>query len=193
MSLTGVRELIDERRRFVDTLETLTDEEFESGSTLCAGWAPRDVLAHVLGVDSPKVYVRFAGRINAANAAVVARSRSLSRSELMGRAQRWADAPSPSSKVLAHALIGDVAVHHQDVLRGVGRRRELPRAAAAALFREGIILSTGTKRNLLRYRVIPSTEGGFAVGRGRTVRGTTEALALWLAGRKGLEKELRFA
>jgi uncharacterized protein (TIGR03083 family) len=193
MSLSGVAELVDERRRFVETIAALSDDEFESGATLCAQWAPRDVLAHVIGVDRPTVYARFLGRINAANAAIVTQSRALSRDELQRRARRWATNPSATSKALAHALIGDVAVHHQDVLRGVGRRREIPRPAAAAMFREGIILSTATKRNLLRYRVIPSTEGGFAVGRGQTVRGTTEALALWLAGRKGLEKELRFS
>ena len=92
----------------------------------------------------------------------------------------------------AHFLIGDVSMHHQDVLRGLGRTRELPTLAAGALFREGVVLSTGTKRNLLRHKVIPSTPGGFTIGRGRTVRGTTEALGLWLAGRRGIDAELTF-
>jgi uncharacterized protein (TIGR03083 family) len=193
MSLTGVAELIAERRRFVDTIESLPEEEFESGRTLCAGWAPRDVLAHVLGVDRPTAYLRFGGRVNAANAAVVSASRVRSRGDLLTQAWSWAARPSASSRAAAHFLVGDVAMHHQDVLRGLGRAREIPPDAAAAMFREGIVLSTGTKRNLLRHKVIPSTPGGFPVGRGRTVRGTTESLALWLAGRKGLDSELQFS
>jgi hypothetical protein len=93
---------------------------------------------------------------------------------------------------LARFLIGDVSVHHQDVLRGLGRTREIPPEVAAAIFREGVILSTGTKRNLLRYRVEPTTRGGRPLGRGRRVRGSSEAIGLWLAGRKGLEAELEF-
>jgi uncharacterized protein (TIGR03083 family) len=192
VSITGGAELIAERRRFVETMESLSDEEFETGRTLCAGWAPRDVLAHVLGVDRPAAYARFAGRVNAANAAIVAQARARTRDELLQAAREWATHPSASARAAAHFLVGDVAMHHQDVLRGLGRTREIPTDAAAAMFREGIVLSTGTKRNLLRYKVIPSTVGGFRIGRGRPVQGTTEALALWLAGRKGLDGELRF-
>ncbi len=192
MSITGVAELTAERRRFVDSVESLPVDEFESGRTLCADWTPRDVLAHVLGVDRPSSYARFAGRINAANAAIVAQARSRTREDLLRAARSWAAHPSVSSRAAAHFLVGDVAMHHQDVLRGLGRTREIPVDAAAAMFREGIVLSTGTKRNLLRYKVIPTTAGGFRVGRGRPVQGTTEALALWLAGRKGLDGELRF-
>ena len=63
---------------------------------------------------------------------------------------------------------------------------------AQAIFREGVILSTGTKRNLLRYRVEPTTRGGRTLGRGKRVRGTSEAIGLWLAGRRGLDAELDF-
>lgn len=193
MSVSGILELIAERRRFVETIDSLTDEEFESGPTLCEAWAPRDVLAHVLGIDRPAAYLRFAGRVNAANAAIVSAAKGCTRDELLRRARNWAAHPSASSRVAAHFLVGDVAMHHQDVLRGLGRTREIPPDAAAAIFREGIVLSTGTKRNLLRYRVIPTTPGGFTIGRGQPVHGTTEALALWLAGRKGLDSELRFS
>jgi len=86
-----------------------------------------------------------------------------------------------------------VGVHHQDVLRGLGRTREVPVHVAAAIFREGVVLSTGTSRSLLTHRVEPTTPGGHPLGRGQRVRGSTEALGLWLAGRRGLEAELDFA
>ncbi|MCW2496152.1 maleylpyruvate isomerase family mycothiol-dependent enzyme [Jatrophihabitans sp.] len=192
MSLLGVETLIAERQRFMETVGSLTPEEFETGTTLCSAWSPRDVLAHLIGTDAPVTYLQFAGRVNPANARVVAAARSLPRAELLARGERWAASPSASSRALARFLIGDVSVHHQDVVRGLGRTRELPPEVAGAIFREGVILSTGTKRSLLRYRVEPTTLGGHSLGRGRRVRGTTEAIGLWLAGRKGLETELDF-
>ena len=92
------------------------------------------------------------------------------------------------SRAASAKLLGDLAVHHQDVIRGLGRHRKVPDASAAAILREGVLL--GSKR-LLTHRVVP-TDGGRALGRGRTVRGMREALGLWLAGRSGLDRELTF-
>ena len=192
MTLLGVELLISERRRFMETIETLTEAEFESGRTLCSAWAPRDVLAHLIGTDTPSTYVRFAGRVNPANKLVVDESKALTRKALTERGRRWAENPSGSSRTVARFLIGDVSVHHQDVLRGLGKRENVPPQIARAILREGVILSTGTKRNLVRYRVEPTTPGSHALGRGIRVRGTGDALGLWLAGRKGLEDELDF-
>jgi Mycothiol maleylpyruvate isomerase N-terminal domain len=44
-------ELRAERHRLIDTLDGLSDEEFTTGRTLCAEWAPRDVLGHVIFLD----------------------------------------------------------------------------------------------------------------------------------------------
>jgi uncharacterized protein (TIGR03083 family) len=191
-TILGVDALVAERTWLLATLDTLSDEEFETGPTLCAGWAPRDVLAHLVGIDHPAVYVRSAGRVNAGNAAVVAATRPQSRDQLMTRARTWAAEPTPSSRVIARFLLGDTCVHHQDILRGLGRTRPIAPEVGAAILREGAILSTGTRRNLLRYRVVPTTRGGRPLGRGQVVRGTSEALGLWLAGRRGLDSELDF-
>lgn len=190
--LLAVAALVAERERFVQTIVSLTDAEFEHGRTLCAEWAPRDVLAHLIGVSHPVAYVRGGLRVNAVNAATVRAGRRLGRGELTTRAHEWAAKPTASDRLSARFLLGDVSVHHQDVLRGLGRTRAIPPEVAAAIFREGVLLCTGTARNLLRYRVEPTTVGGRTLGRGRRVRGTTEALGLWLAGRKGLDDELEF-
>lgn len=190
--MLGVAVLVAERQRFIQTIVSLTDAEFEHGRTLCSQWAPRDVLAHVMGVSHPTTYLRGALRVNKVNAGEVSAARAVSRAELTARGHEWAAHPTPTDRLSARFLIGDIAVHHQDVLRGLGRNRELPAEVAGAIFREGVLLSTGTKRNLLRYRVEPTTVGGRTLGRGRRVRGTTEAIGLWLAGRKGLEDELEF-
>lgn len=191
VDVLGVRPLVDERSRFVETVESLSDEQFESGRTLCAGWAPRDVLAHLIGTGAPTAYLRGALRVNVVNAAIVTAAKRVSRAELTARGRVWAQRPSISNSLGARFLLGDVSMHHQDVLRGLGRIRDVPPEVAAAILREGVVLSTGTRRNLLRYRVVPVD--GPTLGRGRDVHGTSEALGLWLAGRKGVETELEFA
>lgn len=190
MEFPAEQDLRDERRAFLETMASLSDEEFESGPTLCTEWAPRDVLAHLMGVDTGLVeYVKAAGNIGKGNAAIVAKARSMSRDRIMHRAAHWADKPAPLTRVISIFYLGDTAVHHQDVLRGLGRSRDIPDACRAAILREGVVL--GGKR-LLTYRVEP-TDGGRAMGRGTVVRGTSEALGLWLTGRAGLEPELEFS
>ncbi len=182
--------LLAERQALVATLESLSAEELESGRTLCEAWAPRDVLAHLLGIDKGFAeYARTLGNVGKANANVVERYRSRSREELMDEARRWAERPAPFIRPLSAVFLGDLTMHHQDILRGLGRRRELDVTLRRALMREGV--SLGGHR-LLRYRVVPD-DGLRPLGRGAEVRGSSEALALWLAGRKGLEPELEFA
>jgi uncharacterized protein (TIGR03083 family) len=189
MMLPGEADLRAERRAVVETMSSLSDDELDHGETLCTAWAPRDVLAHLISIDeAPQEYVRAAGNIRAANARMVARYRDLPRADLLERARRWADEPATASRAIALFLLGDTVVHHQDVLRGLGRSRELPVYARDAMLREGLVLGG---RRLLTWRVVP-VDGGRAMGRGRVVQGTSEALALWLAGRAGLEDELTF-
>jgi uncharacterized protein (TIGR03083 family) len=185
-------EVLAERARLLDTLRALTDDEFDDGPTLCTEWAPRDVLGHLIGVDSPGTYVRHRG-LGAGNAAQVAKARELSREELMARAEAWAARPSVTGRIGAWFLIGDLSIHHQDIVRGLQRPREVPPAVAAAIYLEGaLVLSPVLNRRIFRYRVVPA-DGGRALGRGREVRGTREALGMWLAGRDTVSDELEFA
>lgn len=187
--LPGEADLREERAAIVATMESLTDEELESAPTLCEGWAPRDVLGHLIGIDEALPdYARALGSVRGGNERMVARYAGMSRDELLARARRWVAEPALTTRAAALFFIGDTVMHHQDVLRGLGRTRTLPVYARDALLREAVVL--GGPR-LLRHRVVP-TDGGRAMGRGQVVRGTSEALALWLAGRQGLEDELTF-
>ena len=189
MELPGEHHFRAERTAVIETLDSLTDDEFENGTTLCDEWAPRDVLAHLMGIDGGAfAYVKALGRVDKANKAIVDKARNMSRDRIMNRARHWAAKPAPLARAGAFFLLGDITVHHQDILRGLGRTREIPKYGRDALIREGITLG-GTK--LLSYRVEPN-DGGRALGRGQVVRGTSEALGLWLAGRKGIEDELEF-
>ena len=189
MNIPGLQDLQTERAAVIETMESLTDDEFDHAPTLCAAWAPRDVLAHVMGLDTQLLeYVKAKGRVGVANQAIVDKARPQSRARLMNRARHWAERPAPLVAATAFFLLGDLAVHHQDVLRGLDRRRDVPDALRAAILREGMTLGAKT---LLAHKVVP-TDGGRSLGRGPEVRGTSEALGLWLAGRQGLDDELEF-
>ena len=189
MQFPGEGDSLAERAALIETLESLTEEEFEHGTTLCDGWSPRDVAAHLVGIDSStSEYLRSLGNVNKANAAIVENYRALDRAELMARVRQWASSPSTPDRALSWVFLGDLCMHHQDILRGLGRQRSVPAYARAALLRESSVLGA---RKLLGCRIEP-TDGGRPRGRHKVVRGSSEALALWLAGRKGIEPELDF-
>lgn len=185
--------LVRERRRFMETIESLSDEEFETGPTLCELWAPRDVLAHVIGTDHMSTYLRpDAMTVNRGNARMVEQGRHLARAELTRRGWQAANSPTAGGRAWAWLLTGDAAMHHQDVLRGMGRNRELPEEVAPAIYREGAIWSWPFGAKLLRCRVVPTDFGLKPRGRGPEVRGAVEALSLWMAGRESVADELEF-
>jgi uncharacterized protein (TIGR03083 family) len=178
-----------ERRALLATMESLTRDDFETGTTLCEGWAPRDVLSHLLGIDEAVgEYAKAFGNVNKGNARIVERMRTLSSDELLDKARRWADKPARTSLLASYGLLGDLAIHHQDVLRGLGRHRDVPPASARAILREGTVLGISK----LKDHRVEATDTGRKVGRGRVVRGTAEALGMWLSGRRSVEAELVF-
>lgn len=189
LDLPGENALRAERSAVVATLGGLAYDDFAAGPTLCEGWSPRDVLAHLIGVDDLTGYLRAGLNIRAGNARAVERWRERSRDELLDRATAWAARPALTTRLAAWGLLGDVAVHHQDVLRPRGLDYELPAASRAAILREGVVLGA---RRLLTHRVEP-VDGGRAMGRGRLVRGTSADLGLWLCGRRGADDRLIFA
>lgn len=138
------------------------------------------MLAHLIGNDGISRYVHHLS-IDRANAAMVREGRALSREELLRRGNAIARRPSSTGRLFAWRLVGDCAMHHQDVLRGLGEPHASPDEAGQVIFREGTIWSWLFGAELPRYRVQPTTPGGTARGRGQAVRGSTEALALRLA------------
>ncbi|MEU1123132.1 maleylpyruvate isomerase family mycothiol-dependent enzyme [Streptomyces sp. NPDC005899] len=196
MGLPLEEELRAERHRLITTLELLPDEQFEAGPTLCTEWSPRDVLGHLMAVDRPlTTYLPYGPFLHAANRAQVARARRLGRGHLMERARIWADQPSLTSRIGAAVTLGDLAIHHQDIVRGLGLHRDLPAAVPTFILWDGAMLSLTTNLRVLRYRVVP-TDGYPAVGArspsAPKVRGPREALGLWLAGRDAVTDDLVF-
>ncbi|WEH36428.1 maleylpyruvate isomerase family mycothiol-dependent enzyme [Streptomyces sp. AM 4-1-1] len=190
------QELRAERRRLIVTLDQLSDEAFDSGRTLCSEWSPRDILGHLLSVDGfAATYLPYGPFLQSANRRQVERARRSPRSRLMARARIWAAQPSLTSRVGAVVTLGDLAIHHQDIVRGLGLSRDLPASVPTFILWDGALLSLRTNVRVLRYRVVP-TDGyppiGTRSGCVPEVRGTREALGLWLAGRDSVSDELVF-
>ncbi|MEV7104164.1 maleylpyruvate isomerase family mycothiol-dependent enzyme [Streptomyces atroolivaceus] len=196
MDLPLELELRAERRRLIATLDQLPDAVFESGLTLCTEWSPRDVLGHLIAVDSVAAsYLPYGPFFHSANRKQVERARRLPRSRLMAQARIWANHPSLTSRIGAVITLGDLAVHHQDIVRGLGLSRDIPDAVPTYILWDGALLSLSTNLRILRYRVEP-TDGYPAIGARSplmpTVHGTREALGLWLAGRDAVADDLDF-
>jgi uncharacterized protein (TIGR03083 family) len=190
------QELRAERRRLIATLDQLPDDTFDSGRTLCTEWSPRDILGHLLAVDSfAASYFPYGPFFHTANRKQVERARRLPRNRLMARARRWADQPSLPSRIGAVITLGDLAIHHQDIVRGLGLRRNLPATVSTFILWDGALLSLSTNFRILRYRVVP-TDGYPEMGARspcpREARGTREALGMWLAGRDSVTDDLVF-
>ncbi|MFH8508192.1 maleylpyruvate isomerase family mycothiol-dependent enzyme [Streptomyces flaveolus] len=189
-------ELRAERNRLLRTLDALPDEVFEAGPTLCAGWSPRDVLGHLIGVDHPLNSYRPWLCLAAANDRQVRRVRHMSRHRLMAEAREWAKHPAWSSRLVSLIALGDLAVHHQDIVRGIGLDREIPPSVPSFILWDGAMLSSHSNLRIFNYRVIP-TDGHPPLGspgflRCTEVLGTREALGMWLSGRDAVIPELRF-
>ncbi|MEW2266290.1 maleylpyruvate isomerase family mycothiol-dependent enzyme [Streptomyces sp. NPDC047853] len=196
MRLPLETELRAERQRLLRTLDALSDDVFDSGPTLCAGWSPRDILGHLLGVDHPLASYRPWLRLAAVNDRQVRRARRLSRRAIMAEAREWAANPAWSSRLSALITLGDLSVHHQDIVRGVGAERDLPPSVPSYILWDGAMLSSWSNLRIFRYRVVP-TDGHPPLGspahlRAPEVLGPSEALGMWLAGRDGVSEELRF-
>nr|BFD81226.1 maleylpyruvate isomerase family mycothiol-dependent enzyme [Streptomyces sp. Xyl84] len=196
MRLPLETELRAERRRLLRTLDALPDDVFDSGPTLCAPWSPRDVLGHLIGVDHPLSYYRPWRSLAAANGRQVRRARHLSRRRLMAQAREWAERPALESRLVTLISLGDLSVHHQDIVRGLGLERDIPPSVPSFILWDGAMLSSHSNLRILRYRVIP-TDGHPPLGlpgflRPPEVMGTREALGMWLAGRDAVTEELRF-
>lgn len=175
----------------LETFRSLRPEEFDSAPTLCPGWTPRDVLSHLLGQEEGRLqYMTSFGRLRAASTRIVDRGRSRGQGELLARTALWARFPSLPSRLAAHSLLGETALHHQDVLRPLGRRREVTDETKRAMLWRAAVHG---RTRLLGRRVVPSDLPGCAFGVGRRVSGPSDALALWLGGRADVEEDLEFA
>jgi uncharacterized protein (TIGR03083 family) len=119
------------RRDLADLVETLNPQQQE-GPTLCAGWTPHHVLAHVTSfveLSLPRYLmgvVRAKGNFDAMADATAKRLAEQPVDELAAILRVKADKKNALPGFPAEMTLTDVIVHTQDVRRGAGVPGEVP-------------------------------------------------------------------
>ena len=185
------------RSDFADLLESLSEEQL-AGETLCSEWTPLEVGAHLVsfvelslpsmmasmaksGFNANKTWIANANKYKAMGPAAIAKS-------LRDNGAKTAPMPAFSSGV----VIMDVAVHTQDVRRGLGIDGELD----PDVLRYALDWVTTHKQSKIHVppKVISglrlvATDIDWSWGDGAVLTGTAEALLLAINGRN-LDSEL---
>lgn len=185
------------RADFADVLESLTEEQLH-GQTLCEGWSPLDVAAHLVGFveltlpsmmlsmakagfNSDKAFIAIAEKYKAMGAAGIAKS-------LRDNGAKTAPMKSFSTGV----VLMDVCVHTQDVRRGLGLDGELDPEA----LRYALDWATAHKQSKIHVPPkdidglrLEATDIDWVWGSGAVVSGPAEALLLAI-NRRDMSAEL---
>jgi uncharacterized protein (TIGR03083 family) len=183
------RVIQEERAALAEILETLSPAEWEHPS-LCEGWRVRDVAAHLIG--GPEVTI---GQMLAATV----RTRGSIDRAIRDTAREWSKRPTSEIVADFHRLSGtrrpapmttyrdallDTLVHTQDIVIPLGRRHDMPVAAARDSAEHALRLPVPfhAKKRLAGYR-LEATDADWSTGEGLLVRGPISALLLLITGR----------
>jgi len=183
----------DENAEFGAYLATLTSAQWEAPS-LCEGWRVRDVVGHILYGNElnlftlPFTLARHgfssdrSGKVNS-----IARAAGRSPEQLL-RDFTTRDAWAGTARVFgARLTLLDRLVHHQDIRRALGHRREVPAERVLPLVELAPRLGSvfGGRRRSKGLR-LEATDLAWSRGPddGRVVRGTGEAVLMAVLGRR---------
>jgi uncharacterized protein (TIGR03083 family) len=184
------RAIDDQRRRLVDLLEDLSDQEWEHPS-LCQGWTVRQVAAHValqnttwsaLPRSVPEV-IRRGGMNGAIHAMACRRAEAPTGqiiAEIRDRIGVWR--PLPTLTYRESAI--DYLVHAQDIAIPLGRHLAMP-ADAAVVAAHRVWTSPRmfhARSRFSGYRFV-ATDTEWVAGTGPEVTGPISGLLLVLTGR----------
>lgn len=185
------------RTDFADLIEGLTDEQWDSPS-LCEGWAVRDVAGHIVSfieLSLPALMLSMAkGGFNPDKAfnATAKKFGARPASEIASIIRANAAKPSAMKSFPAGLTTVDVAVHTQDVRRGLG----LDGALDPDVVAEALDFSTSHPKSKLMVPPeqiaglrLEATDLDWSWGEGDLVRGTGEAVLLGI-NRRDVASEL---
>ncbi|MBC6470408.1 maleylpyruvate isomerase family mycothiol-dependent enzyme [Actinomadura alba] len=181
-----------ERLGLADLLDDLEDHEWEAAS-LCSGWTVRDVAAHLtLSTGSPLLgtirdVIRARGDFNRMEADKAReRAARFEPAELVAHIRATAGSARRSLGSRPLDPLVDMLVHGQDIVRPLGRVREMPvERAIAALdhVRVDISPAYGARKRLRGTRLV-ATDVEWSAGKGPDeVRGPVGDLLLVATGR----------
>lgn len=189
----------DENADFIAYLATLTPEQWEMPS-LCEGWRVRDVVGHILyGNELNLLTLPFtlarhgfssdrSGKVNS-----IARAEGRPVDELLRdftNRDPWAGTPRVFR---ARLTLLDRLVHHQDIRRALGHRRDIPEERVLPLVELAPTLGSvfGGRRRSKGLR-LEATDMAFTHGPADApvVRGPGEAVLMAVLGRRQAASDL---
>ncbi|MFC3739717.1 maleylpyruvate isomerase family mycothiol-dependent enzyme [Paractinoplanes deccanensis] len=184
--------IVAERLALADLLDSLSPEEW-SRPSLCASWTVHDVAAHMtmqqLGIaDAVGVMRAWQGSM-ARTTREAARRRAAARSpaQIVAEIRETAPRHRHSIGVTKLETLIDVLVHTQDIALPLGRRHDMPPAAAAAATTRVLTMRwpppLPSTRVLTGFR-LTATDIDWAHGDGPEVHGPMAALLLVATGRQ---------
>lgn len=188
-----------ERRALAATLTDLTPEQWQADS-LCAGWTVQDVAAHVIShpqigwAQMPAMVVRNFGRsYNAMIFREVKRMGASSTRESILADYATYDRSTrkvPTTTVLEPLM--DCLVHHQDIVRPLGLRRDMhPEPAAVAADRARTLAFLSGSRKVVTSTRMVATDVDWVRGSGPTITGPIQELLMVCMGRARVATELK--
>ncbi len=182
-----------ERTDLADFLATLTVEQWELPS-LCAGWRIRHVVAHVMSFDdvSARVILRrlIRGRIVHSNQIAVDELASLSAEQLLGRLRSGLRPRGLATTFGGRLALLDVTIHHQDIRRPLGIRREVPAERLRQVLGDAIRSPELPGWRLARGMRLAPTDLDWSRGSGPELIGPAEAVLMAITGRASALEEL---
>lgn len=187
------------RREFADLVEGLDPQQRE-GTTLCEGWTPHHVLAHVtvfVEVPLPKFMFNMARAKFDADAASDRMARALAQDpvdELATILRVKADKKSPLPGFPAELSLSDVVIHTQDVRRPAGIDAVPDEGTVRTVLdfltqeKRARLLCDTARLQGLAFRATDMDWQYGNIGGAVPISGTGEALMMAIAGRAVLDE-----
>ncbi|MCX8563582.1 maleylpyruvate isomerase family mycothiol-dependent enzyme [Mycolicibacterium mucogenicum] len=186
------RHIHAERAALAATLAELDDGDW-SHDTLCPGWTVLDVAAHV--ISTPQIGWRRLAQMTARNLGRGYNTMIFREVKRLGSEQTAGSVLSDFATYAASThhvptttsvepLI-DALLHHQDIVRPLGRARTMnPEAAVVAADRVRLLAPLMGTGRLLRSVRMEATDITWSRGRGPTIRGPIQELLMIASGRQ---------
>lgn len=185
------------RADFADLLDSLSDEQL-AGETLCENWTPMDVAGHLVSfveLGLPAMMFSMAKKgfnVDKAWAANAAKYKTMGREAISAALREKGAKGAPIPSFSAGVSFTDVAVHTQDVRRGLGLAGSLDEAVLRAS------LDWATTHKQRKIHVDPEDIDGLRLeatdiewswGDGALVSGPAEAILMGI-NRRDMSAEL---
>jgi uncharacterized protein (TIGR03083 family) len=185
----------EERAEMADFLGSLRPEQWDHPS-LCRGWRIRDVAAHVISyeehgqADLARRLVKARLRPGRLNEVALAEYNQRDPRELVEFLRAHLTPQGATARLGGGVGLVDGLIHHQDMRRPLGLRREIP--AERLRYALPFAVTAPPLRGFWTARGVRlvATDVDWSRGKGPEARGPAEAVLMVLAGRPGVAGEL---